>query len=146
MTPLDVIKSWAETWRSLAAWRAPLNVEITVKPQPKHVRRLGTAQARQKTAIIYAIGDLAEDLGTALHEMAHLAAPVYVAHERPWREIFVAAATEALGCNADLFDLDVTVVDLDAQVVAAVDGWLARTGQITVLRALGIIPARAVGR
>jgi hypothetical protein len=148
MNTLDVIKSYADTWRSLAAWRAPLDVAVKVTPMPAHhTRRLGTAWPCQRRANVYVIdGDLTGALSTLLHELAHLAAPTYAGHEMPWRAVYVAAVAEATRCDVDMFDTDLPLDEIRPQVHAAIDAWLDATGQRTVLTALGVIPARRLAR
>jgi hypothetical protein len=136
-TYTDVVTHWARHWRTLAAWGAPVPAAITIKHHEGQ-RRLGRARPYLCTAEILTTGDLADDLGTALHELAHLAAPGSEHHGKRWREIYARAAAEALRCDRDLFDLDVTITGLDAQVREAAGRWLARTGQQAVLKAIGV--------
>lgn len=139
-TPIDIVKSYANDWRSLAAWRAPLDVTVKVTPLPRHyARRLGTAWPCERRANVYVTGDLIMDLPTVLHELAHLAAPDYTGHERPWRELYMAAVAEATKSDVALFDVDVELCDLRAQAEAAVQAWLDVTGQLTVFKALGVM-------
>ena len=134
----DVVTHWANTWRSLAAWKAPIPMAITIKPY-KGTRRVGVAWCRQGRANVYVTGNLAFDLATALHELAHLAAPNSEHHGERWREIFVAAVAEACGVDADEFEIDVAITDLDKQAQEAVAAWLMRSGQSVVLRAIGVL-------
>jgi hypothetical protein len=134
----DVVSHWANTWRSLAAWKAPIPMQIEIKPY-KGTRRVGVAWCYQGRANVYVTGDLAFDLATALHELAHLAAPNSEHHGERWREIFVAAVAEACGVDPDEFEIDVKITDLDRQAREAVAGWLMHTGQATVLRAIGVM-------
>jgi hypothetical protein len=140
ITHLDVLNTWATRWKSLAAWRAPLDVGVTIKPRPAHVvNRLGTAHCADRKATVYATGDLTEDLCTILHELAHLAAPRWTRHEMLWRMLYLAAVVEATQRPGHLFDPNVTIVDLDAQVVSAIDAWLTKSGQRAVLQAVGVL-------
>lgn len=141
MTPLDIVKSYAAGWRSLAAWHGALGaVTVKVMPIPRtHTRRLGTAWSCERRANVYVTGDLIVDLPTVLHELAHLAAPRWTGHERPWRELYLAAVAEATKSDPTLFDADVQLDDLRAQAMAAVEGWLDATGQLTVFKALGVM-------
>jgi hypothetical protein len=134
----DVIAHWANTWRSLSAWGAPVPMRIELKPH-KGQRFVGLAWCYQGRALIRVTGNLAFDLSTALHELAHLAAPNSEHHGERWREIYVAGVAEACGVDADEFEIDVTITDLDKQVRDAVAGWLMRSGQATVLRAIGVM-------
>jgi hypothetical protein len=134
----DVVTHWANTWRSLAAWKASIPMRIDVKPY-KGTRRVGVAWSCEGRANVYVTGNLAFDLATALHELAHLAAPDSEHHGDRWREIFVAAVAEACGVDADDFEIDVAITDLDAQAQEAVAAWLVRSGQATVLRAIGVL-------
>jgi hypothetical protein len=138
MTLVDVISHWAYNWRNLAAWGAQLPATFKIVPH-KGQQRLGRADCLKRTAEILVTGELAEDLATVLHELAHLAVPNYVQHEEPWREMFVAAVAEACGCDASQFDLDVVITDLDAQCRDAIAGWLVRSGQSIVLRSIGVM-------
>lgn len=142
ITNIDVVRTYADRWRSLAAWRAPLDVTVDVVPAPAHVRRrMGTAFNCQRRARIYVHADvrLADNLSTVLHELAHLAAPSFVRHARPWREVYTCAAIEALGLpESYAFELDVDIQGLDEQVTAAIDVWLTRSGQRAVLSAVGV--------
>lgn len=138
-TQQDIVKHWTFTWRSLAAWRAPLPMRITFKPLKRGGRSVGTAWSCQGRAVVKLTGKLAYDLATALHEMAHLAAPNSEHHGEKWRELFVAATCEALGLTSDHFETDVPYADLDGQVEDAVAAWLDRTGQASVLRAIGVM-------
>jgi hypothetical protein len=138
MTLVDVISHWAHTWRNLAAWGAQLPATFKIVPH-KGQRRLGRADCLKRQAEILVTGQLAEDLATVLHELAHLAAPNYVRHEEPWRLMFAAAVAEATGCDPWAFDLDVSISDLDAQCRDAIAGWLVRSGQAIVLRSIGVM-------
>lgn len=135
----DIFNYWAGRWRSLAAWGAPLRMEIEVR-EYKGGATLGWAWAGRGECVVRLTGDLARDLGTALHELAHLAAPSYVHHERPWREMYARAAGEALTRDPSMIDLDVDKYALDDQVVHMVRHWLRCTGQDVVLRAIGVLP------
>lgn len=141
MNTVDVIKSYADSWRSLASWRVPLDVTVAVKPMPAHhTRRLGTAFVCQRRANVYVIDhDVTGALSTLLHELAHLAAPDFTHHELPWREIYVNAVAEATKSDASLFDLDVSLDELRPQVRAAIDAWLDASGQRAVLKAIGVM-------
>jgi hypothetical protein len=134
----DVILHWSNTWRSLAAWGAPIPMRVELKPY-KGQQFVGLAWSCQGRALVRVTGDLAFDLGTALHELAHLAAPNAEHHGDRWREMFVAGVAEACGVDADEFEIDVTITDLNRQVHDAVAGWLMRSGQATVLRAIGVM-------
>ena len=140
--PLDVVKSHAADWVSLAAWRGALTAHATIAvvPRPaRYTRRLGTAWTCEQRAVVYATGDLITDLPTVLHELAHLAAPTRVHHDRPWRVLYLDAVAEATRTPRELLDADVALDDLRAQAEAAIRAWLDATGQLTVLRALGIL-------
>ncbi len=137
MTLTDVVTHWAHVWRHLTAWGAPVPATFTIKPYKKG--RLGLAHPHVCTAEIRVTGILGEDLSTALHELAHLAAPGYEHHGDRWRDVYIRAAAEALGCDVHSFDVDVGISALDAQVREAVDRWLVRSGQLTVLTAIGVV-------
>lgn len=134
----DVVTHWADTWRSLAAWGAPIPMRVTVKPY-KGTQRVGVAWCYQGRANVYVTGDLAFDLATALHELAHLAAPNSEHHGERWKLIFAKAVGEACGVDPDEFEIDVKITDLDRQAREAVAGWLMRSGQSVVLRAIGVM-------
>ncbi len=134
----DVITHWANTWRSLSAWGAPVPMRVELKPY-KGTRFVGLAWCYQGRALGRVTGNLAFDLGTALHELAHLAAPNAEQHGERWREMFVAGVAEACGVDADEFEIDVTITDLARQAREAVAGWLMRSGQAAVLRAIGVM-------
>ena len=74
MTLVDVISHWAHTWRNLAAWGAELPATFKIKPIRDSARVLGRAHCDKRLAEIFVTGQLAEDLSTVLHELAHLAA------------------------------------------------------------------------
>ncbi len=139
MKQQDVIQHWADRWRSLSAWRAAIPMRITVKTR-KTKRRAGTAWSHEGRAIVYLSGNLAYDLATALHELAHLAAPNSEHHGEQWCKLFVAAAVEAFGGPNDYEIDDINYSELDAQVEDACRAWLKRTGQADVLRAIGVAP------
>lgn len=135
----DVIAHWANTWRSLAAWGAPIPMQVKLEPY-KGTHYVGLAWCRQGRALVRVTGDLAFDLGTTLHELAHLAAPNSEHHGQRWRAIFVKGVAEACKVDPHEFEIeDIKVTDLDAQVRDAVAGWLVRSGQSTVLRAIGVL-------
>lgn len=141
----SVVTGLATQWRSLRAWRAPLPALVVID-EYKDGDRLGFAKHKDRSAHILLTGrsdrSLARDLTTALHELAHLAAPTFIKHELPWRELYVAGVVEALGLpsfEANGFELDVQITALDAQVTHAVWGWLNRTGQTSVLCAIGAL-------
>lgn len=134
----DVVVHWANQWRSLRAWRATIPMVITVEPYKRGY--LGKAWSHRGDAKIRLTGKLHIDLATALHELAHLAAPNSEAHGMHWRELFVAATAEALDISPDEFEVEVSYNDLDRQVEDAVATWLARSGQTAVLRAIGVMP------
>lgn len=140
MTNLDVVRHWLTRWRALRAWRAPLDVALVVEPY-RRGRALGLAHDGPlcgRKATVYVTGHLAEDLATALHELAHLAAPRSEHHGALWRTTFAAGAEEALGLPSGSLEPDVTQRDLDAQVREACEAWLTSTGQRAVLRAAGL--------
>lgn len=139
MKQLDVIQHWADRWRSLSAWRAVIPMRIACKMR-KTKRRAGTAWSHEGRAVVYVSGNLAYDLATVLHELAHLAAPNSEHHGEHWRKLFVAAAVEALGGPDDYEIDDVNYSELDEQVEDAVRTWLKRTGQAAVLGAIGVAP------
>jgi hypothetical protein len=121
---IESVKAYADRWRSLRSWGAPLDMLIRVEAH-KGGKYLGLAKSYACAAIVYCTGSLALDLATAVHEMAHLAAPDSEKHGRRWREVFVRAAAEAFDCDVDDFDVDVKTGDLDAQVEDAARNWLA---------------------
>ncbi len=137
MTIADVISHWAHSWRNLAAWGAPLPATLDIKPHEGQ-RRLGRAYYATRCAEVLITGALHEDLGTVLHELAHLAAPDGTKHGKHWREIYVRAVAEAFGVDKDIFDIEVKITALDAQVRHEAQKWLVRSGQLVVLRALGV--------
>jgi hypothetical protein len=126
---------YAQAWRSLRAWRAPLPTLVIVEPY-RGGGRLGVARCGLRTATVYATGDLAEDLSTVLHELAHLAAPLAArSHGSEWRALFVAAAREVTGGeDDDLDDLNLTTTDLDAAIRDEIAEWLSRTSQTFAAR------------
>lgn len=138
MNQQDVIKHWAERWRSLAAWRAVIPMRLTFKRYKGH-GRVGTAWSHQGRAQVNLTGDLGHDLATVLHELAHLAAPDSEHHGARWRELLVAAAVEAFGGSVDEYDTTGNYAELDEQVEDAAADWLTRTGQAGVLRGIGVM-------
>ncbi len=138
MTLEDVIVHWAHRWRNLSAWGR--NLPSTVKLSPHNGQRiLGRAHCITGLIEVYITGSLAEDLSTVLHELAHVAAPLYNDHRDPWRKLYTSAVAEACRCDVDQFDINVAVADLDDQCREAITGWLKRSGQLTVLRAIGVM-------
>lgn len=81
---------------------------------------------------------MAEDLGTVLHELAHLAAPDRAHHGAEWRALYAAGAAEALGLPMHTFDDADEQTTLNAHVRDACRAWLVSSGQRTFLRALGV--------
>lgn len=140
----DIVQHYASAWRTLRAWRAPLPAKLTFE-EWKHQRVVGFARPwRREVTIRYTGRDLrslAFDLGTVLHELAHLAAPNLVHHEQPWRELFVASCVEVCKTagGIDAFDTDVAITDLDVQVRSEVLRWLNFTGEAKMLTTLGIV-------
>lgn len=140
ITKADILKRYANEWRSLAAWGAPISMQLEIRPSKYcDPATLGRANSWRGTAWAYDTGDLVCNLKTVLHELAHLAAPDSVRHAKRWRELYVRAASEALGASVDDFDLDVELLALNQQVERAVRDWLDRSGQTVVLRAIGVI-------
>lgn len=134
---LQVVRHHAEKWRHLLAWGAVLPAVIKVEPYQGGV--LGRGNCVSKLALVRVTGNIAEDLATALHELAHVAAPMGDHHGKGWRTLFARAACEAFKLPRDHFDHErVTVTDLDAQVVTEARFWLKRTGQSDMFRLLGI--------
>jgi hypothetical protein len=138
MTKSDIIKHWADAWRSLAAWGAPIPMSIDIR-RDNGCGVLGLARPAHGTAFVKDTGDLVGNLKTALHELAHLAAPSHTHHGIAWRELFTRGAAEALGVSVYNFDLDVSLEALNDQVADAVREWLERSGQTVVLRAIGVL-------
>lgn len=138
MTQADVLKSWADRWRSLAAWGGQVSMLVEIKPD-NGCGVLGLARPGLGHAYVKDTGDLAQGLKTILHELAHLAAPSFTHHSRRWRLLFVLGACEALDCDVEDFELDVTLADLNRQVEEAVATWLDRSGQTVVLKAIGVL-------
>lgn len=136
---IDVVKHWAEKWRSLRAWRAAIPQTRFEYEAYKGQGRVGHARNSDGRVHVKLTGKLHFDLGTVLHELAHLAAPNHEHHGLAWRELFAAAAAEALGMQIEDFEIDVPYSQLDRQVEDAVDGWLIRSGQAAVLRAIGVL-------
>lgn len=136
----DVVKHWAHAWRSLRAWHAAIpamRFEFEAYKGRGFVGHACNSSGRIKVRLT---GRLHFDLATVLHELAHLAAPNSEHHSLAWRELFATAAAEALGMSVDDFEIDVPFSELDRQVEDAVEGWLVRSGQTAVLRAIGALP------
>lgn len=138
ITRRDVFNRWVQEWRSLAAWGAPITINLRVE-EHKGQSILGLAWSHRGNCMVRLTGDLPRDLATALHEIAHLAAPDSVHHELPWRQMYARAAGEALGEDPAVIELDTDLYDLDKQVMRMVQRWFDRTGQTTVLRAIGVL-------
>ncbi len=62
-----------------------------------------------------------------------------MAHGEVWRQVYARAAAEALAADVDIIETDVSVTDLDAQVVTLAQDWLRRSGQLAVLTAIGVV-------
>lgn len=136
---IDIIKYWATQWRSLRAWRAAIAMTRFEYEEYKGRGPAGHARNSDSRIVVRLTGRLHFDLATVLHELAHLAAPNSEHHGLAWRELFAAAAAEALGMQIDDFEIDVAYSQLDRQIEDAVDGWLVRSGQTAVLRAIGVM-------
>lgn|GEM_PF-4711445 len=134
MTRADVLRSWAGKWRNLHAWRRPLPAVVDVGKH-RGERYVGLASPAECAALILDTGCLADGLKTALHELAHLAAPNRVAHGLAWARLYVAGAAEALGVE---IDPGMRPADLDRAVTRAADHWLTASGQRQFLRAIGV--------
>jgi hypothetical protein len=123
MTTHEIVERYADQWRSLVAWGAPLPMKIEVVAH-KGTVNLGLAWSTLCKAKVRVTGNLARDLATLLHEMAHLAAPNSEHHGIQWKTVFARAAAEALDGDFDDFDLDVTKYDMDQMVMDMVEAWL----------------------
>lgn len=132
--PLQIVRYWADRWRTLAAWCAELPAIVTVEMYAGQ-RLLGRATYATRHAMVRVTGDLAEDLGTALHELAHLAAPVGTRHSKRWRVLYARAAAEAFGLgSAEEIDPSVQIRDLDMQITDLAREWI-RAGHHLAMRA-----------
>lgn len=120
---LQVVQTYAENWRTLRAWGAPLPAAIRTEVH-KGQRVLGWASPGRCATVVRCTGDLARDLATVLHELAHLAAPSREGHGAVWKTMFARAAAEALDCDVDDFDTDVAYMDMDQQVIDMATVWL----------------------
>lgn len=136
---LDVIKHWANRWRSLRAWRNTIPVVDFRYKTYSGRGRVGQASCVEGYAEIRLTGVLHHDLGTVLHELAHLAVPIGAHHNELWREAFVVGAAEALDVSIAELDPGLPISELDRQVEDAVASWLAHSGQAAVLRAIGVM-------
>jgi hypothetical protein len=93
MTRAQGLKSWADSWRTLRAWRRDLSeVEIKISSRV-NATRLGTCWPHEQRIVIYQGESFIDELGTLLHELAH-AATIEHAHGERWQETFASAVTE----------------------------------------------------
>lgn len=124
---VDILTTWADRWRALRAWGRPLT-EVAIRVIPRRTRHgsvLGRAHPAWRQIEIRVSGDLVEDLATALHELAHVAAPAGAHHNEPWRRRFAAAVSEVTG---------ITIPDpgpggvVDALARDAIGAWWRRSG------------------
>lgn len=137
MNATTILASYADRWRNLRAWRAPLPAQISIEPW-RGTAHVGVAYPAQCRTTIYQTPCLADDLGTVLHELAHIAAPTRAAHDRAWRELYAAGAAEALALDPLTFVGATTNQTLTSLVREACDRWLTTSGQRPFLRALGV--------
>lgn len=133
MNRTDVLKSWADQWRTLRAWGRNLE-EVTFTFKPHRRGPLGSACSVTRDAEIRETHDLADDLATILHELAHLAVPGCEQHGTRWRVAFSAAVKEVTG--GVVADAEIHLIDRQARDY--VKQWLTASGQAAVLRALNI--------
>lgn len=118
-----IVQRYADQWRNLRAWGAPLPMRIEVAPY-KGTDYQGLAWAGACKALVCITGNLARDLAILLHEMAHLAAPNSAHHGIQWKRAYARAAAEALECDVEDFDLDLPKNDLDQLVQDMAEVWL----------------------
>jgi hypothetical protein len=121
---LRIVRTWAERWRSLRAWRRSLD-EVVIDVVAHQRGPLGLAQPRARTLIIRVGTDVVDGLATALHELAHVAVPHGEAHGPAWRERFLLAAEEVTG--RALAEPPTTEL-VDRAVVAALRVWWRASG------------------
>lgn len=120
----EMVKFYADKWRSLRAWCAPIPMDVELKPH-RGTYNLGLAWSGRGKLQVKITGRLSRDLATLLHEMAHLAAPDDEHHGARWKEMFIRGAAEALDADVSDFDPDVTKYAMDEQVIDMVECWLA---------------------
>lgn len=97
MTPHDLIRLFAENWKHLRAWGRPL-VEVEIKiVDARQNGHTGYCRPAARTLTICAGRELASNLDTALHELAHCAAPADTHHGPAWREAYAMAVQEVTG-------------------------------------------------
>lgn len=134
MTRADAVRCWAERWRGLRAWGRPLE-EVSIEIQPyRGQAQCGTAWPTQRRCVVRvgAGGHVVYDLETALHELAHCAAPGDEHHGPKWRRPLVAAVLEVTGIavadDGQPFEL------LDRACVDALRAWWHSSGQAFLYR------------
>ncbi len=137
MNATTVLASYADRWRNLRAWRAPLPAVVTIEPW-RGQQVVGYAVPARCETVIRQTPRLADDLGTVLHELAHLAAPTRAGHDRAWRQLYALGAAEALALDPHTFVDAPTNQTLTSLVREACDRWLTTSGQRAFLRTLGV--------
>lgn len=120
-----ILRGYIERWKALAAWGGALDGVRVRLGTPDH-DWLGTCRPAARLVNLHPrCEDLAEDLGTILHEYAHAACPDGEGHGERWREMFAWAVEEVVGRpvpGAAEADMDA----LDRLAVEAIRGWLRR--------------------
>ena len=129
---LRIVRTWAERWRSLRAWRRPLD-EVALEIVPWNGGPLGKARPGTREVVVRVGADVVDALGTVLHELAHVAVPGGEAHGPAWRERYLVAVEEVTG--RPLADPS-TAELLDRAAVAALRGWWRASGNEMLARLL----------
>jgi hypothetical protein len=130
---IAIVRTWAERWRSLAAWRRDL-VEVAIDVVAHRRGPLGTARPGLRVVSIRVGSDVVDGLATALHELAHVAVAGDAAHGDAWKERYLLAVEEVTG---RALAAPPTIELLDRSVVAALRGWWRASGNEFLATLLG---------
>jgi len=134
----QTVRYWASRWRQLVAWRRPLG-HVTFATTPYKGRGvMGYARLATGVVMIELTGDVVEDLGTALHELAHFAAP-RSHHGESWQAMYAAAVLEVAGV---VIPRD-TKRNMDRSARGALGLWWTRSGNAFALELLRRVGERA---
>jgi hypothetical protein len=134
LTREQLLTKWFKEWSTLRAWKRDLfevEVEISDKEFPC---RLGTCWSHEQRLVIYRGNDIAGELDTLLHELAH-AATIGEAHGPAWQEIYAAAILEVTRTPIPTAANNYRI--LCAAGKAAMRAWWERSGNAFAVKLLG---------
>lgn len=128
-----ILETWARNWRTLRAWRRPLEeIDVVIKgrngfeePGCGALYSSGVAYPVRRSCVIRAGADLPDALATILHEYAHLAAPASAHHGPAWSRRYAGAVLEVTGvyiCREG------PKHEIDFAATAAVRAWWKSSG------------------